>query len=146
MEKLCGGHGGLKPVSIDSKLSDCKGKCQNVPNYKRQQARKSSIPPVEDNCKETLSLAEMNNTEPRLRVISDAAAVEVPTAFPWITNRMLAESMAETRYILLDEGICNESRDALNRGNEMGLSFCFLLKKATTRFWVNCAYVPHCLA
>lgn len=46
---------------------------------------------------EMLSLAEMKITEPRRRVISDAAAVEVPMAVPWITSRILAESSAEMR-------------------------------------------------
>lgn len=54
-----------------------------------------------------LSLAEMKSTEPRRRVISEAAAVEVPTAVPWITSKMLAESTAETRYSLMEAGICN---------------------------------------
>lgn len=53
-----------------------------------------------------LSLAEMKITEPRCRDISEAAAVEVPTAVPWITNKMLAESMAEMRYSLMEAGIC----------------------------------------
>lgn len=53
-----------------------------------------------------LSLAEMKSTEPRCRDISEAAAVEVPTAVPWITSKMLAESMAETRYSLMEAGIC----------------------------------------
>lgn len=54
-----------------------------------------------------LSLAEMKSTEPRRRLISEAAAVEVPTAVPWITSKMLAESTAETRYSLMEAGICN---------------------------------------
>lgn len=53
-----------------------------------------------------LSLAEMKSTEPRCRDISEAAAVEVPTAVPWITSKMLAESMAEMRYSLMEAGIC----------------------------------------
>lgn len=67
------------------------------PAQSRQQARKSSIPSDEDRCMEMLSLAEMKITEPRRRVISDAAAVEVPMAVPWITSRILAESSAEMR-------------------------------------------------
>ena len=42
-------------------------------------------------------MAEMKITEPRRRVISDAAAEEVPMAVPWITSRILAESSAEMR-------------------------------------------------
>lgn len=76
----------------------------------RQQARKSSIPSGEERCREMLSLAEMKSTEPRCRDISEAAAVDVPTAVPWITSRMLAESMAETRYSLMEAGICQGKR------------------------------------
>ena len=54
-----------------------------------------------------LSLAEMKSTEPRRRVISEAAAVDVPMAVPWITSKMLAESTAEMRYSLMEGGICN---------------------------------------
>lgn len=53
-----------------------------------------------------LSLAETKSTEPRRRDISEAAAVEVPTAVPWITSKMLAESTAEMRYSLMEAGIC----------------------------------------
>lgn len=77
-------------------------------DQRRQQARKSSIPSGEETCREMLSLAEMKNTEPRRKVISDVAPVEVPTAVPWITSRMLAESTAEMRYSLI-EGICNKN-------------------------------------
>lgn len=77
------------------------------PAQRRQQARKSSIPSGEERWREMLSLAEMKSTEPRRRVISEAAAVEVPTAVPWITSKMLAESMAEMRYSLMEGGICN---------------------------------------
>lgn len=77
-----------------------------VPYYKRQQARKRTIPSGELKCKERLSLAEMNNTVPGRRIISEVAAVEVPTAEPWTVSKMLAESTAEMRYSLMEGGIC----------------------------------------
>lgn len=81
------------------------------PAQRRQQARKSSIPSGEESWREMLSLAAMKSTEPRRRAISEAAAVEVPTAVPWITSKMLAESTAETRYSLMEAGICNGKGD-----------------------------------
>lgn len=85
---------------------ECRGGSVPGPAQRRQQARKSSIPSGEERCREMLSLADTKSTEPRRRDISEAAAVEVPTAVPWITSRMLAESMAEMRYSLMEAGIC----------------------------------------
>lgn len=86
-----------------------------------------------------LSLAEMKSTEPRCRVISDAAAVEVPTAVPWITSKMLAESTAETRYSLIEAGICNGKGDhgvsvplSCRQGTGEGEDPAVLLRGATS--------------
>lgn len=54
------------------------------------------IPDWEVTCRETLSLAEIKITVPRLRVMSERAAVEVAVASPSTTRRMPAESTAAT--------------------------------------------------
>lgn len=110
---LEGGRGGVQARDASAQASfyllnrGAMGGKRPAAAQRRQQARKSSIPSGEERWREMLSLAEMKSTEPRRRVISEAAAVEVPTAVPWITSKMLAESTAETRYSLMEEGICN---------------------------------------
>jgi len=100
-------EGKLRPDRFLSPRTRRDGESAAGRAQRRQQARKSSIPSGEERWREMLSLAEMKSTEPRHRVISAAAAVEVPTAVPRITSKMLAESTAETRYSLMEVGICN---------------------------------------
>lgn len=62
------------------------------------------IPDGEVMCRETLSLAEMNRTVPRLSVTSERAATEVAVASPSMTRRMLALSTGATVYCFTEGG------------------------------------------
>lgn len=73
-------------------------------DYRRQQARNMVIPDWEVTCRETLSLAEMKRTVPRLRVMSEGAAAEVAVASPSITRRMPAQSTGAKVYCLTEAG------------------------------------------
>lgn len=79
-------------------------------DYRRQQARNMLIPDWEVMCRETLSLAEMNRTVPRLRVMSESAAAEVAEASPSMTRRMLALSTGATVYCFTEAGTWRKYR------------------------------------
>lgn len=83
-------------------------------NYSRQQARNMFIPDWEVMCRETLSLAEMNRTVPRLSVTSERAAAEVAEASPSMTRRMLALSTGATVYCFTEAGTCRRDRENRN--------------------------------
>lgn len=76
--------------------------------YKRQHALNMVIPDWEVTCRETLSLAEMKRTVPRVRVMSER--VEVAVASPRTTNRMPAQSTGATVYCFIEAGTCGERR------------------------------------
>lgn len=62
------------------------------------------IPDCEVMCRETLSLADTNNTVPRRRVTSERAATAVAMASPSMTRRMLALSTGAKVYIFTEGG------------------------------------------
>lgn len=64
------------------------------------------IPAWEATCRETVSLADTNRTVPRLRVMSERAAVQVVVASPSMTRTMLALSTGARVYCFTEVGTC----------------------------------------